>query len=346
MHTDDYRELLRKYLAGECSAEEELLLDHWYNHLNANQPLADEETEKEKLVHANWQKLVEQEESLKGNRYRLPAFGQHLWRFRSVAAVIVLALTIGVIFSPRIRSSGSTGQSAITDIPDSLEFHTELASGDTPRLLILSDGSKVTLAAGSTLHYNASFGEDKREVFLKGEAYFEISEDPEKPFYVYANSIVTKVLGTSFLVNARDPGREVEVSVTKGKVAVYPAPAGASEIAADQEIILTPRQQVSYIKDKHRMNRSEIEDLALVVPKERPARVTFENAPVAALLETLQTMHHVTFYFETNNMFSLCTITTSMEDETLDEMLAIISKLLGIRYTISGHTVLLEGKGC
>ena len=65
--------------------------------------------------------------------------------------------------------------------------------------IVLPDGSKVTLDAGSSLKYPFVFAEDKREVFLNGEAFFEVASDPDKPFIVSANQASIKVLGTSLM---------------------------------------------------------------------------------------------------------------------------------------------------
>lgn len=83
----------------------------------------------------------------------------------------------------------------------------------------LSDGSKVFLHAGSKLRIPNNFNEDSRELILEGEAYFDVSHNPEKPFIVQSELSYTKVIGTKFLVHAwPDENREVEVVVSEGKV--------------------------------------------------------------------------------------------------------------------------------
>src|SRR5690606_40982760 len=82
-------------------------------------------------------------------------------------------------------------------------------------LIILADGSKVTLYPGSEIRYTSDFNIFTREIHLKGEAYFEVASDKNKPFLVYANSVVTKVLGTSFLVKAKENETDVEVLVDR-----------------------------------------------------------------------------------------------------------------------------------
>ena len=81
------------------------------------------------------------------------------------------------------------------------------------RRLQLADGSVVWLNAGSRLRYPAAFARPQREVFLEGEAFFEVARDPKKPFLIHAGQSTTRVLGTSFSVRsyAREPAVVVVV---------------------------------------------------------------------------------------------------------------------------------------
>lgn len=76
-----------------------------------------------------------------------------------------------------------------------------------PMPVTLPDGSTVQLYGQSRLSYPAQFTPEKREIYLDGKAFFEVKKDAQKPFFVYANSLVTRVLGTSFTVIARPSRR-------------------------------------------------------------------------------------------------------------------------------------------
>ena len=91
----------------------------------------------------------------------------------------------------------------------------------------LADGTRVTLAAGSTLDVPETFDERRRDVFLAGQAYFEIATDSARPFRVHARNAVTEVLGTKFGVRAYAEDPAVTVVVAEGRVAV-----GAGEALA------------------------------------------------------------------------------------------------------------------
>lgn len=102
--------------------------------------------------------------------------------------------------------------------------------------MVLSDGSRVWLNAGSSITYPVAFIGDERKVELKGEGYFEITHNPSKKFIVTANGTTTVVLGTHFNVNAYEEERETKVTLLKGLVKV-------SDDNKQQSVTLQPGQQ-------------------------------------------------------------------------------------------------------
>ncbi len=84
----------------------------------------------------------------------------------------------------------------------------------------LPDGSMVWLNAGSKLTYTKDFGKKNREVVLTGEAFFDVTKNPEKPFLIQTNSINIKVLGTAFNVKAYPEDKQTETSLIRGNIEV------------------------------------------------------------------------------------------------------------------------------
>ncbi len=122
--------------------------------------------------------------------------------------------------------------------------------------LTLADGSQVWLNAGSSLTYPETFATDKREVFLTGEAYFEIKPSKKSPFIVHAGEMHLQVLGTSFNIKAYQDEQTITTTVITGKVKqFYPN--------IQQHILLTPSLQSTYnrVSGKYKtliVNTSEI----------------------------------------------------------------------------------------
>jgi transmembrane sensor len=161
-----------------------------------------------------------------------------LWYYTSrIAAVFVVAVGISVsIFQ-------QSGKFSIETV--SLETTIKQNPAGQKSTIYLSDGTKVILNAQSSLLYNNDFGSEKREVKLTGEAFFEVSKDPKKPFIVRTGDIITTVLGTSFNVNAFPEMRNIQVAVMTGKVKVETS-ANADDSNTAQELHLLPTEMAVY----------------------------------------------------------------------------------------------------
>src|SRR5690606_37889089 len=94
--------------------------------------------------------------------------------------------------------------------------------------LFLADGTKVWLNAASRISYGKNFGNGAlRDVYLDGEAFFDVAHDPDKPFIVHTSSIQIKVLGTSFNVRSYAEDNTIETTLVQGKVRIeHPDQAG------------------------------------------------------------------------------------------------------------------------
>jgi transmembrane sensor len=100
----------------------------------------------------------------------------------------------------------------------------------------LRDNTAVTLNHGSELRYSSAPNAPVREVTLKGEAYFDVAHDPERPFIIHANGVTVKVLGTAFNVKAYTGQREVRVTVARGLVDVSKTGSFRTLLQPDQEL--------------------------------------------------------------------------------------------------------------
>ena len=116
--------------------------------------------------------------------------------------------------------------------------------------VVLSDGTKVILNAGTTLSYPTAFVSGQREVKVNGEAFFEVSHDKEHPFIVSAENVKVKVLGTKFNVKAYDDDDNIEVTLAEGKVGVG--------LDTKNLIQIMPGQQIKYMKASHRFIKREV----------------------------------------------------------------------------------------
>lgn len=152
--------------------------------------------------------------------------------------------------------------------------------------LVLPDGSKIYLNAGSTLRYPDQFVEDKREVFLIGEAYFEVKSDSLCPFIVHTSDIAIRVLGTSFNVNSYVEGAWVKTTLVEGQVEAF---------CGNKNIIMTPGTQVSYNKTTQELNYFPVNVQQFISWKD--GYYDFEDMPLEELMQIFTRWYNLNIEF-------------------------------------------------
>lgn len=213
----------------------------------------------------------------------------------------------------------------------------------------LIDGSLVLLKKGSRISYAKNFLGNTREIFLSGEAFFEVTKNPKKPFIVFANGLVTKVLGTSFSIKAYDKDKEVTVEVKSGKVSVFAqSDANSKEKATNRElggVVLTPNQKIVYAREEVRMAKSLVE-MPIIVEQEKIKTVfEFEDTPVSEILNNLEKAYSIDIVFD-EELLSNCPLTASLTDLQLFDKLNIICKGVEAHYEILDGQIVIYSKGC
>lgn len=220
---------------------------------------------------------------------------------------------------------------------------------DQPKLVSLQDGSTVLLQPKSSISYPKSFTGEKREVFLSGEAFFEVAKNPEQPFYVYANNLVTKVLGTSFIISAFDSNKDVKVVVKTGKVSVFALTDENLETQqADNKLggmILTPNQQIVFSPKDLRLTRSLIADPALLDLPIQKQSFNFKGTPIKDVFAALENSYGVKILFDAEIMKN-CYLTASLSDEPLFEKVDLICRTINARYEQLDASIIIYSKGC
>ena len=218
-----------------------------------------------------------------------------------------------------------------------------------PQIITLSDGSSVLLQPNSKLSYPKIFTGNERKVYLSGEGFFEISKNPKKPFYVYANEIVTKVVGTSFRVKAYSDQPDVEVLVRTGKVKVR-----SNDLVAksdQQEVILLPNQALRFLRSdlkfKKITNITQDEDLVSSIGNIEQLSFEFTDIPVSQIFETIEQAYLVDIDYPKDKLKD-CHLTTSLSDQPLTEKLKIVCKSIGTNtnFEMNGNQVIITSSGC
>ncbi len=220
---------------------------------------------------------------------------------------------------------------------------------DKPQLLTLADGSTVRLQPNARLTYPVLFGPVNREVTLVGDAFFEITKDADHPFMVLANGMVTKVLGTSFRIQANASDPTVTVEVKTGRVAVFSQTdlekARKSPGLSNQSLLVTPNQQVVFERSSRLMNRQLVANPVLLNIPEQNRDFDFVDAPVSRVFDTLETAYGVDIVYDAD-VLKNCSLTAPLGNEPLFDKLSIICRAIGGRYEVVGAQLVVQSEGC
>jgi transmembrane sensor len=210
---------------------------------------------------------------------------------------------------------------------------TAIASGQQITDVVLPDGSVVTLNKESELTFDKEFKGNQRTVQLKGEAFFKVAHNPQKPFIVVADKIQVKVLGTSFNVRAYKHAAK-EVYVATGKV---------SFSAEDKEVILQPGDKA--VADPNG------KQLALV-PTETPNEIAwttktlvFKKTTLAEVIPAIERYFGISITIRNKDLLQ-CRFTSTFTDPTLPEVLEALRVSLHLEVTGNNKHYTMNGEGC
>jgi transmembrane sensor len=212
----------------------------------------------------------------------------------------------------------------------------------------LPDGTTVMLEPGSRLSYPATFEQvAHREVFLSGEAFFDVVKNPRQPFIVRAKWFTATVLGTSFMVRASENETRSFVQVRTGKVAVSTAPSmnGLTETPTPKAVILTPNQQLTLDQSGEAATPLLTETPVASQAVTDALPLVFEDAPLSTVFARLEKLHQVEIRFDEVALKD-CRLSASLADEPLFVKLRLICKTLGGSYQVIDNQIVVQAPGC
>lgn len=318
-----FRKLLDAYINGTASAADKQLLDEFFeSYPEAEQRVSQDES----IKHELWMKLSEKlQEPEPARRYLVSPW------YSAAAALALFMVTFYFLIYKKQEDVVKPGAIA-------MKQQTVQTSRGQKLKIDLLDGTQVILNANSTLTFPEQFTTSTREVYLEGEAYFQVAHDTSKPFIVHTASANTTVLGTSFNVRT-SPDKITEITLVEGKVNV----GSRLHTALVKDVILEPYQQAIVTSSNEAISKKKVDVQAFVDWKDNILH--FENITLAEAAEQLEAWYNVDITFQ-NPALGNCTINATYEQETLPNILKSIEYMLKITCTQKGNSVILQGKGC
>lgn len=336
MTPKDLDKLIEKYLNGKCTAEECAFLDAWYTTLGED-PDATETMELEQGFASAEERVLKNLQAHSRPPVDTALYQEAVrplfWKYAGIAASILLVAALGFYIVPENDPPVAAVHTAGFSGPSVFENNT-----NEVRRVILPDGSIVVMSPSSRIRFSDNDQSPSRELYLEGEAYFDVAHNNKRPFYVYADNIVTKVLGTSFIVRAI--GREkVTVSVKTGKVTVY------TRNATHKKTVLVPNQEAVYDRRTDSVATQPVPAEQVLEEKKAYPEMNFEETPVSEVLAMLTKTYDIDIVFQEDKL-SGCVLTSSFFEEGLYDRIDVICTAIGATYSIADARIIIESNGC
>jgi ferric-dicitrate binding protein FerR (iron transport regulator) len=241
---------------------------------------------------------------------------------------------------PRLQE----GNVLITNDSSGLHYQ---AAGDAPvdimhRLIVprggeyrvvLSDGTIVMLNAGSTLRFPSRFPLERREVWLEGEGYFEVTRNASAPFTVHANGTGTTVLGTAFNVTAYADEETTGITLVTGLVQVT---------TGGHATRLEPGWRLSVDNATGETRRERVDVSMITAWTEGIFR--FDDVPLQSLMPRLERWYDVPFLFRDESLKTKSFSGGFKRHEPLDRVLRLIEEVNDVTFSLRNDTIIIDTK--
>ena len=276
-----------------------------------------------------------------------------VWRWTAAASIL---LVVGGLWmfnpnrqkrAPDTASSGS-GRKAGGSVDQEEGWQTSSNHTDQKLMMKLEDGSVVTLFPHSTIRYGRHFPENKRDLYLRGQAFFQTAKDRSRPFTVYAGNMATTVLGTSFSVNENEAG--VIVKLYSGKVMIRP---GSPSVKGwEKDIFLLPGEEMKYETNRGVAAVSTFRDEKLPLRAgsgragESNGEIWFDNRELPEVMAKLSRHYRTSIDYKRSELEGMCFSGVVLKTDSLSIILKVIANLnsLTITQTADGFRVVPSRK--
>jgi ferric-dicitrate binding protein FerR (iron transport regulator) len=254
-----------------------------------------------------WNKIGEDD----SNKFKI---NRAVVKVMRVAAVVVIGLCIGILLDKEIRN--------ITP-----EYHTANSPSGSVVDFVLPDSSIIYLNSGSTIKYTMNGRKGIREVFLDGEAWFNVKNVNDKKFIVHTGLYDVKVTGTSFNIRAYKEDNYIQTTLEEGEVKIT----STDEFRLAEEIILKPGEQVSFSKRTKELVVKEVDTDRYTSWKNN--KLIFVNMKLKDLALTLERRYGVDIEIKDESILDLH-FDGIIKNESIIEILDILERVLKIEYEI------------
>lgn len=324
-------DIINKYLTGQCSEEEVVEVNAWMKESeeNARQLFRMEEiyhlgkfnqyADRKQMARAEKQlyKKLDEEKRKQNKILRM-----HRWM--KYAAMIAVILVIGGGSGYWLYQNGNNQHMMVA-----------VANEGIVKEIILPDGTKVWLNNSATLKYPREFSEKARNVYLDGEAYFEVTKNRHKPFTVQSDAMRVRVLGTTFNFKCDKNYRIAEVTLIEGEIEVK----GNKE---EGQIILAPGQRAELNKNNGRLTVKQVDAKMDAVWHDN--LIPFQKADIFTISKALERFYDIKIILSPDMRADKTYSGVLKKKSTIESVLKSLQNSISIDYKIVGNNIFISPK--
>ena len=329
-------ELLDRFMRNETSPEEKQLLLEWFRSSSSRNEILEfyqqrwiEASEDElpaeiqgRMYLRIKERMLEIENSHREEERKIFKLRSSFSRFLPYVATILLC--IGISFSSYLYTQ--------KDLPITSEYIVSAEKGQRASVT-LPDGTKVWLNSHTVLRYKNDYGVKERNVFLNGEAYFEVSKDKEHRFVVDAGEMEVEALGTSFNVKAYREDKSIVATLYNGSI---------QATGGEHSIILLPDQQVLFNRENRQLKVERPDNIAYS-RMWRDNELSFKGETLYDIAIRLNRIYNVQVEFKSEKIKQY-RFSGVIKNNSLDNVIEIISLTAPILYEAKEDTIILSEK--
>lgn len=247
------------------------------------------------------------------------------------AAIFILAACAGLFMYTRYNPASDEGAFADELTPMALE---EIVTDRGEKVRVsFSDGTNVMVNSATTIQFPKRFQADRREIYLDGEAYFEVAPNPDQPFIVHIGDVEVEVLGTEFNVRGwkEDPG--IEVVVSGGSVSVRSHTVDAEE---GSDVILTEGMKTKVVRGSAPGKPEQVQPLHYILWTS--GGIHFDGVPMYRVIRDLERQFNVEITTSNTSLLEI-PYTGTFHHASLNEILEVIATSVEMGFRRDGSVI-------
>lgn len=339
MNRTSFLDLLNRYQQGNCTENEKIFVEQWYESLGEQDQVNLSATDLSNMSERVSEKLFRNIPQTKE-----PIRRSISWYKIAVAASIGIVLACSALYAYNYNNAEAAFKK------DNGESTLISKTNTTTKTLQieLNDHSVVTLEPNASIIFPATFSKEKRMVYLKGDAFFSVTKNPKQPFYVFNNKLKVRVLGTSFFVR----GEAGQVAVSTGKVEVNENTCRNLFRFLKKKkvdgVLLTPNQKAVFDEQHEQINKALVDKpLPLATLNHTPSAVNlkFSETSLAEIFDLLSKVYGITINLKDPET-SKCQFTGDINNKGLYEQLDLICQSISASYTVKGTEISITANNC